>query len=318
MAKRKGFNAFKTLFDIGLGPNYPRRASRIINKDGTFNVRKKGMRTLKYQALINMPRTGFYTIMVLAYFGVNLIFTFIYLAVGIDQISNVESAGFFKNLLQAFFFSIQTFTTVGYGNLYPASDLVNWLAGVEAMCGWIFFALATGLVYGRFSRPSARILFSDHALMTRKKNGYQFNFRIVNRRPNVLVEMHAKLMLAMDKVKDGNIERVYYSLSLKNPYIHFFPLNWTIIHEVKESSPMYNMTAEELEKTRAEFLILIRAFDETFSQNIHIPFSYTHDEIVWNAAFDSNFHTAEDGYVELDIDKVHDWSRQKDLDQTED
>jgi inward rectifier potassium channel len=173
----------------------------------------------------------------------------------------------------------------------------------------MFFAIATGMVYRRFSRPSARILFSNNALISPYKDGTALMFRIVNRRPNVLMEVEARVMLALDMDEGEETMRRYFNLKLETTSIHFFPLSWTIVHPIDDTSPMQNLSAEDMFRKKAEVLILMKAFDETFSQHVHVKFSYTADEIVWNARFIRNFKANTTGEIELDIDAVHDYEK---------
>lgn len=297
------------LFDPGLGRKYSHNTKRIINKDGSFNVKRTGIRTLAYQSMLKMSRTRFIGNIVLVYLAVNIFFTLLYMLIGTDSLSFGGEHAEMNPFLKGLFFSMQTFTTVGFGSIYPNDPLANFVSGMEAMTGWIFFAIATGLVYGRFSRPSARILFSNNALISPFKDGKALMFRVVNRRPNVLMEMEAKVMLAMDVDEGEEVMRRYFNLKLDSASIHFFPLSWTIVHPLNDSSPFYGLTQEDIKNKSAEVLILIKGFDDSFSQHVHIRFSYTYDEFVWDAKFIKNFEANEAGEIELDIDAVHNYQK---------
>ncbi|MBT8326682.1 MAG: hypothetical protein KJP21_03100 [Bacteroidia bacterium] len=293
-------------FDPGFGQKYAHNTKRIINKDGTFNITRKGIRNQQFQTLVDMPGTRFVALVSAFYILVNILFAFIYMILGAEHIIFINSYHL-PDFLKSFFFSMHTFTTVGFGSIYPQDPLTNFVAGMEAMLGWLFFAIATGMVYRRFSRPSARLLFSNNALISPHKNGEALMFRIVNRRPNVLMEMDARVMLAVDMDEGVRVNRRYFNLKLDTSSIHFFPLSWTIVHSIDEDSPLYKLTAEDYIHKRIEVLILIKGFDETFSQNVHLRYSYTYDEIVWNARFIRNFKSLDTGQIELDIDSVHNY-----------
>ncbi|MBR9918127.1 K+ channel, inward rectifier [bacterium] len=299
-------------FDPGLGRAYRHNTQRVINKDGTFNIRRTGIRKQPYQSMLRMSATRFFTMMVLWYLAVNIAFSLVYLLIGVEHLEISSSQININPFLKALFFSMQTFTTVGFGSIFPTDPLSNFVSGMEAMAGWIFFALATGLVYGRFSRPSARILFSNNALISPYQDGKALMFRIVNRRPNILMEMDAKVMLTMDVDLGKEVVRRYYNLKLETSSIHFFPLSWTLVHPLDESSPFHGLSKEELAKRNAEVLILIKGFDDTFSQHVHVRFSYVVDEIVWNARFIRNFYADEEGLINLDIDRVHEYEKLND------
>lgn len=293
-------------FDPGFGQKYAHNTKRIINKDGTFNITRKGIRNQQFQTLVEMSVLRFIALVIAFYLLINLFFAGIYMLLGAEHIVYIDSHEQ-SDFLKTFFFSMQTFTTVGFGSVYPEDPLSNFVSGMEAMLGWMFFALATGIVYRRFSRPSARLLFSNNALISPHKNGEALMFRIVNRRPNVLMEMDARVMLAVDMDEGERVNRRYFNLKLDTASIHFFPLSWTLVHPINEDSPLFNLTAEDFVHKKIEILILIKGFDETFSQNVHLRFSYTYDEIVWNARFIRNYKSLDTGQIELDIDSVHNY-----------
>ncbi len=296
------------LFDPGLGRKYAHNTKRIINKDGSFNVVRKGIRNQRYQQLLKMSTFQFLLNITFVYLLFNLLFASAYLIIGTDSISFAnEDIQDMPPVLKALFFSMQTFTTVGFGSIYPNDPMANFISGMEAMAGWLFFAVATGLVYGRFSRPSARILFSNNALISPFKDGKGLMFKVVNRRPNVLMEMEARVMLAMDVDEGEEVFRRYFNLKLESSTIHFFPLSWTLIHPINDSSPIYGLNADDLKSKSAELLILIKGFDDTFSKHVHLRFSYTSDEWVWGARFVRNYQSQENGEILLDIDAVHDY-----------
>ena len=297
------------IFDPGFGRSYKHNTKRIINKDGSFNVVRKGIRKQRYQSLIKMNTRQFIGFTVLVYIGINLLFAIAYYAAGVEHLRVTSSYITVDGFGKAFYFSMQTFTTVGFGSIFPTDPLSNFISGMEAMAGWMFFALATGLVYGRFSLPSARILFSDNALISPHKGGNALMFRIVNRRPNVLMEMEAKVMLALDVDMGEEVLRRYFNLKLEASSIHFFPLTWTIVHPIDDSSPFHELSKQELLDRRAEVLILIKGYDDTFSQHVHIRFSYTAEEWVWGAKFIRNFYARDDGFIEIDIDGVHKYEK---------
>lgn len=294
-------------FDPGFGQKYAHNTKRIINKDGTFNIIRKGIRNQRFQTLVEMSSKRFAVGVVLVYLILNIAFAIVYLILGVDNLLFIGKADSFPPVLKAFYFSMQTFTTVGFGSIFPADNVTNFVSGMEAMVGWMFFAIATGMVYRRFSRPSARILFSNNALVSPYKQGQALMFRIVNRRPNVLMEVEARVMLAIDMDEGEETHRRYFNLKLETSSIHFFPLSWTIVHPLDDSSPVYQLGKEDFERKKAEVLILIKAFDETFSQHVHLKFSYTADELVWNARFIRNFKSLNSGQIELDIDAVHNY-----------
>jgi inward rectifier potassium channel len=252
--------------------------------------------------MIDTTWPRFLLVVTVVFLAVNMLFAGIYFAIGTDHLQGLEPE--MGSFLNAFFFSVHTLTTVGYGNVFPKGVAANAVSAIEATTGLMVFALATGLLYGRFSRPSARILFSDHALIAPYQDGTSLQFRIVNKRVNNLMELEAKVMLMVVEGSPGNLKRDYNVLRLERPSVYFFPLTWTIVHPIDEHSPLHGKTAADLERLEAEILILIKGFDDTFSQTVHARYSYRYDEILWGARYAPAFDVDEHGDIVLDVGKV--------------
>jgi len=295
-------------FDPGLTQKFTAPLRRVINKDGTFNVHRRGTtwRDINgYLYLINMPWPGFFACVLVGYFVVNTLFALVYYVLGPDQLQGgADATTGLAHFLNAFFFSAQTLTTVGYGKISPAGTAANVVAALEAMTGLMGFALATGLLFGRVSRPSARIGYSDRMVIAPYLDGTSLQFRVVNKRTNTLMELEAKVMLMTVEGQPGNLKRDYRVLKLERHNVYFFPLTWTIVHPIDEHSPLYGKTADDLDRLQAEILILIKGFDDTFSQTVHSRYSYRYDEIVWGARFAPAFDVDEAGAIVLEVDQV--------------
>ena len=295
-------------FDPGLTQKFTAPLRRVINKDGTFNVHRRGTtwRDINgYLYLINMPWPGFFACVLVGYLVVNTLFALLYYALGPDQLQGgADAASNMGHFLNAFFFSAQTLTTVGYGKIAPTGTAANVVAALEAMTGLMGFALATGLLFGRVSRPSARIGYSDRMVIAPYLDGTSLQFRVVNKRTNTLMELEAKVMLMTVEGKPGNLKRDYRVLKLERHNVYFFPLTWTIVHPIDEHSPLHGKTADDLDRLQAEILILIKGFDDTFSQTVHSRYSYRFDEIVWGARFVPAFDVDEAGAIVLEVDQV--------------
>jgi inward rectifier potassium channel len=297
----------KPTFDPGLTQKFTVPLRRAINKDGTFNVHRRGTTwrdTNGYLVLINMHWAGFFTCVLVGYCVVNTLFALVYYALGPEQLQGADAPTNFAHFLNSFYFSAHTLTTVGYGSISPKGTAANFVAAFEAMVGLMGFALATGLLFGRVSRPSARIGFSGKMVIAPYQDGTSLQFRIVNKRANNLMELEAKVMLMAVGGAPGNLKRDYMVLRLERPGVYFFPLTWTIVHPIDEHSPLYGKTAADLERLQAEVLILIKGFDDTFSQTVHARYSYRYDEIVWGARFAPAFDVDGQGKIELEVDKV--------------
>ena len=299
-------------FDPGLTQKYTGELRRAVNKDGSFNVHRRGSRLTDhsfYQFLITIPWIQFHIIVLITYIALNSIFAGLYMLVGIEHLQGADSSTPIQAFLSAFFFSIHTFTTVGYGTIAPKGIGVNIIAAVEAITGLMSLALATGLLFGRFSKPSANISFSSNAIIAPYQGITSFQFRIVNRRKINLLEMEANvLLMTVDKSRLTPI-RKYFQLPLERPSVYFFPLPWTIVHPIDKSSPLHGKTPDDLAKVHAEIIILIKGFDETFGQTVHTRYSYRFDEIIWGAKFVPAFSIDDNGDVVLHLDDINKMER---------
>jgi inward rectifier potassium channel len=294
-------------FDPGLTQRYTGDLRRVINKDGSFNVLRRGvgLRDKGFYLHLMNSNWGWFLIQIgLAYTAVNVCFAVIYYWIGVDQLSGAARRTQVEAFLSAFFFSVQTFTTVGYGNVAPKGVWTNVVAGLEAMTGLLGFALATGLLYGRFSRPSAKIVFSSKMIVAPFNGGRALMFRIANGRPNVLMELEATAILMTVESGSGGMRRKYKGLRLDREKVFFLPLTWTLVHPIDEESPLNEMGVSELKGLQAEVLILVKAFDETFSQSVYARHSYTWDEVEWGRRFLPAFHVTPQGDLQLDLSLI--------------
>jgi inward rectifier potassium channel len=298
----------KPAFDPGFTQQYGSGLRRVINPDGQFNVHRRGTNwrdVHPYLYMLNASWRVFLALILAGYLATNFIFAVIYYyGVGIEHLRGSEAATPLARFLNAFFFSAHTLTTVGYGNIWPDGISANSVAALEALLGLLAFALATGLVFGRFSRPVARIAFSRHMVMAPYQEGAALQFRIANRRSNNLMELEARvLMMTVERTNTGPV-RKYAALELERASVQFLPLAWTVVHPVTESSPMWGKTAQDLARLEAEFLILIKAFDDTFFQTVHVRYSYRFEELVWGARFAPTFEVDEHGHMVLDLARL--------------
>jgi inward rectifier potassium channel len=283
--------------DWGFGNSFERQRQRLVNRDGTFNVVRKGASFMDfhlYHYLIRISWPRFWLILVAFYIAFNSFFAMMYMLIGVENLQGTPvQSGTFAHFLHAFYFSAQTFTTVGYGAISPMGNPANLVASFEAMTGLVGFAFATGLLYGRFSLPKAHIRFSEKALFAPYQGGKGFMFRIVNGRNNQLIELNAQLLMNWYNHRTG--KREFALLELERAQVSLFPLSWTIVHPIDEQSPMHLWTEADLRRNDPEFLIIIRGFDDTFAQDVHAMSSYKQQECVWGGKFNKMFHPDEDG-----------------------
>ena len=294
-------------FDPGLTQQYTGALRRSINKDGSFNVYRRGghwrdIHPYLYLLGINWPR--FFAVVMLGYLAINVAFALVYFALGPAAVLGSGAPTEAGRFLNVFFFSTHTLTTVGYGNMVPSTIAANITASLEAIAGLMSVALGTGLLFGRFSRPSAKIAFSDHMLIAPYQERESLQFRIVNLRPNILMELQASMLLMTVEDNSGVKTRRYQQLPLERDTVAFLPLTWTIVHPIEESSPLNGKTAADLGRLQAEFVIMIKGFDDTFSQVVHARYSYRYDELTWQAKFAPAFEFDPDGNMVLNVDRV--------------
>jgi inward rectifier potassium channel len=254
--------------------------------------------------MLSMSWPQFFATILGGYLSINILFALVYFALGREDLRGAQGATEMDRFLNDFFFSTHTLTTVGYGNIVPATILTNTVASLEAIVGLMLVALGTGLMFGRFSRPSAKIGFSDRILMAPYQDQSSLQLRIVNSRPNILMELEANLVLMTVEGPPGNLKRRFESLKLERDKIYFLALTWTIVHPLDETSPLFGKTPEDLQRLQAEFVILIKAFDDTFSQTVHARYSYRYDELTWQAKFQPAFEIDGNGNMILNVDRV--------------
>ncbi|TWJ00757.1 inward rectifier potassium channel [Mucilaginibacter frigoritolerans] len=297
--------------DLGFGPQPVIKNQPLINKDGTPNVKRVGLPFFNtannYHNLITMSWTKFWVLVVSGYLIINILFAFIYMLCGPGSLDGTSGNTTFHHFMDSLFFSAQTISTVGYGHISPRGMASNSIAALESMMGLLAFALATGLLYGRFSRPSAQIAFSKNILIApylEKSRGLMF--RLANLRRNMLIDLDIEIMFSFNETVDGKTLRRFYPLKLERRKVSVLTLNWTVVHPLDENSPLVDMTLDDLEKSEAGFTILLRAFDDTFSQTVHARTSYQYDDVIWGAKFKPIFNRDADGGIILDLSKIND------------
>ena len=295
--------------DLGFGSVVARESrQRLLNKDGSFNVVREGLSPLASMSLyhdllmISWPR--FLGLIILFYLSVNALFAAAYVACGPGALAGAHAVTLGGRFAESFFFSVHTFATIGYGSLSPHSTAANVLVTMESLVGLLGFALATGILFARFSRPTAQILFSRNALIAPYRGITALQFRIANARSNQIIELEAKVLVSW--FKPGKAGRDFQPLKLEREKVVFFPLSWTIVHPIDESSPLWGITPETLDGCGTEFLILLTGIDETFSQSVHARSSYKTEEVVWGARFANLFNPpTPDGVLSIDIGRLH-------------
>lgn len=296
--------------NTGFGTNASSYGGRFITKKGHANVKKSGVGFFEgiswYHTMVNIPRWKFFMIIIVFYFFVNFVFASIYYAVGTEHLNGVTAVKALDKFGQAFFFSVQTFTTVGYGHVSPTGFLTSFIAAIEALFGLLSFAIATGLFYGRFSKPKAHIKFSDNALIAPYKEGTALMLRLSPFKNTNLTDAEARVTLGMKLDEKGALTNKFYNLDLELAKINALNLSWTLVHPITESSPLYNLTDEDYANIDGEILVFLKVFDDMFSTTVVKRASYSFDEIVFGARFLPMFsRSGNQNKTVLHIDKLN-------------
>jgi len=291
--------------DLGFGSLAMRPHYRLLNPDGSFNVRRLHEDRLDklfgYQALINLSWRRFFALFSLWYLAINALFALGYLALGPGALEGSYAGPLFW---RAFFFSIYTFATIGYGNVAPVTFLANLLVALQTLCSLLSLAVATGLVFARFSRPNARLRYSRSALIAPYRDQTSFQFRVVNGRRSPLLNVQALVMHSRFETVNGTRVRRFYPMELERNFVAFFPANWTVVHPVSPQSPIFGWTKEQLLQAEAEFIILINAVDETYSQTVYSRSSYSAHQMEWGRKFAMMFFE-EGSHAVLDLERLN-------------
>lgn len=291
-------------FNTGFGSNTSNEGNRLLNKDGSFNTEKGGLsffeRFSMFHFLINTSWFSFFSVLLIGYILTNIVFAAVYVLLGTEGISGAATTGGLNEFLDAFFFSSQTLTTVGYGAMSPANKAIGLVSSLESFIGLTGFALATGLLYGRFSKPKAKLLFSDFALVSPYKDIKGLMIRVANQRDSQLINLSAKL--AFSQVKDG--KREFFFLPLEMEMINLLASSWTIVHPLDDESPLQDITEEDVKSREMEVILFLEGYDETYAQSIHSRTSFKESEILFNKKFKRILGKTKSGKARVELDQL--------------
>ncbi len=312
MALLKNINAkAKVDKNTGFGTNANSYGGRFINKNGTANIEKKGINVLHriswYHTMIDMPRWKFMFILLGFYMGMNFIFALIYYGIGIENLNGIDTSGSeWVKFGQAYFFSAQTFTTVGYGHISPSGFLTSSVAAAEALIGLLSFAIATGLFFGRFSRPTAFLKFSHNAVIAPYGEITALMIRTAPFKNTNFTDAEAKITLGISIEENGKLTNKFFSLELELEKINALTLSWTLVHPISEKSPLYQFKAADFSSINGEILVFVKTFDDMFSNTVAIRTSYTFDEVVYGAKFEPMYaRSTDNSKTILNLDKLN-------------
>lgn len=301
----------KNTENSGFGSN---ASGRFINKDGFPNVKRRGVNVFNklswYHTMLNLSSFRFLSYLVIAYIVVNLCFAFIYYLIGVEHLTGIDKSDPLNEFIDVFFFSSQTFTTVGYGRIAPVGFMASLVATFEAFLGLLTFAIATGLFYGRFSRPRAYLRFSDDTIIAPFQGATALMFRLAPYKNNALTDAEVIVSTAIEVIENGIPKSNFYRLEIQMSKINTLALNWTVVHKIDENSPFFGFTEQDFKNTDIEIIVQVRAFDEVFSNTVVQRTSYVSEEIIFGAKFVPMYSPSKDNLSTiLDLDKINEYQK---------
>lgn len=313
MAFLKKINAkAKTSSNTGFGDNASNYGGRFLKKDGRPNIRKTGIGFLEryswFHSMLAMSRWKFFIIVLSFYVIVNFLFAVVYFLLGAKHLSGMIYSSELERFSESFFFSAQTFTTVGYGRISPVDFYASSIAAFQALFGLLSFAVATGLMYGRFSKPTAYIKFSENALIAPYKDITALMVRLAPFKNATLTDAEARLTLGMMIEENGKQSNKFFPLEMELEKVNALTLSWTLVHPITESSPIYGFSKEDYKNNTGEIIVFVKAFDDMFSNTVVARSSYTFNDIVYGASFATMFYRdGNNSSTVLDLGKLNEY-----------
>ena len=290
--------------DFGFGEKFTGIYSRLLNDDGSFNISRTGLPTFNiFKKLITLSWWKLLLYFILSYLIINLLFAIIYYLGGENSIENVEEGSFLYSIEQLFYFSVQTFTTVGYGKLNPVSSYANLISTFNAFAGLLFFAMVTGLFFFKFSTPVDHIIFSKNIIIAPFKNKKALMVRLANTIDNHIINLNARITMSWIEMEENVPRRKFASLQLEIDAIYLFPLNWTLVHIINEASPLYNKEKSDLLPMNTEFIIMLNGYDRNYSKVIQSNRSYVCKDLIYGAVFEPMYESKNKETI-LHLDKI--------------
>lgn len=302
----------KTASNTGFGDNASSYGGRFLNKNGEANIHKTGIgffeRYSWFHSMLAMRWTKFFIIIMVFYILVNLLFALIYYLLGVEHLAGMSTSTEAEKFGEAFFFSAQTFTTVGYGRISPTGFATSSIAAFQALIGLLSFAVATGLMYGRFSKPTAYLKFSENAIIAPYRGITALMMRVAPFKNTTLTDAEARLTLGMMIEENGKLANRFFPLEMELDKVNALTLSWTLVHPITENSPLYGFSKEDYMNNNGELIVFIKAFDDMFSNTVVIRSSYTFNEFIYGAAFNPMYHRDENNSsTVLDLGKLNDY-----------
>jgi len=300
MYKKKNTGEFRPVTEV--------QVKKILNKEGKFTVKKTGVGFWEslsvYHILVSISWTKFVILFFLIYILLNTFFGFIYLLIGIESIGISKSNSIFIDFLNAFFFSSQTLTTVGYGRENPISLGAEIVSSLEGFSSRMFVAISTGLLFVRFSRPNPKIEFSEFAIIKKSDNFFVFEFRTVNKLKTEIINAQISLIISKQERTEGKQHKKFIFMEPEREKITYFSTIWSLSHIIDEKSPLFGMTPDDMQEKDVELIVSLQGYDESYRQIVHTKHSYKYNEILWNVEFDDCISFDEELNAIIHIDKL--------------
>jgi inward rectifier potassium channel len=307
---KKRIHNLKSDENTGFGSNASNYGGRYISKNGNANVKKTGISLIDqiswFHTLLDLSAWKFQLIILGFFVTINFFFASIYYLIGVEHLNGITATTEIEKFGQAYFFSAQTFTTVGYGHINPSGFLTSAIAATEALAGLLGFALATGLLYGRFSKPKAHLKFSENAIIAPFRDGMALMMRVAPYKNTNLTDAEARVTLGMIVEENGKKVNKFFQLELEYEKVNALTLSWTLVHPITENSPLFGFTNEDFKTQKGEILVFLKAFDEMFSNTVAIRTSYLFNEVVFGAKFVQMYeHSQDNTKTILHLDKLN-------------
>lgn len=296
--------------DLGLGARISADRRRLINPDGSFNVVRRGLGMWTslsiYQWLLTLSWPGYFLLVALCYLVANSVFGTIYWLLGPQALAGDVLGGAHGAFLTAFFFSVETFSTIGYGHVAPHTLGANVVVAIESLAGLMTFAVITGVLLARVARPTARIIASREAIIAPYRGLTSLQLRLANGRRSQLTDVRATVVYTAFAEDGERRLRQYHPLSLERASVMFLPLSWTVVHPITQESPLWGLTPAQLAAREAEVIVLLQGFDETFGQSVQTRLSYGHHQLRWGMRFRDIFVHDPTQPLTIDLARLHD------------
>ena len=290
--------------------HHHRNTRKLIRRDGTFNVEQRGITGIRwtdlYHSLLTLHPAWLVALIFAAFMIVNAGFATLYWMGGPEHLDGIDGKNGFPFWFDCFFFSIQTFATIGYGKMVPIGWQNNILTVIESFFSIMMAAVITGIIFSRFSKPTAKVLFSHKACLSIVDGDRCLYFRMANERFNQIVDVDVTVQALVTMVtKEGTVYRVPIDLELEHSRITNFALSYTVFHIINEKSPLHALHVADLKKKEIQIIVSLRGMDGTTNQNLHSRYSYSPEDISEDHTFEDMMHTTPEGHIEIDLAKIH-------------